>query len=155
MPLTSICANPYIGTSDEKHLGAPMSITWTVLHPARLVVAIGKGDLSSTDILFCADAFAKTGLNPYRKIFDLTRIVSAPSQADIRLVGTSMAARAADQPFGPIAIVAASAVIAKLARIFEETSAAPRPVRVFRDLYAAREWLDKVAPVANPDVIPE
>ena len=131
-----------------------MSITWTVLHPVRLVVAIGKGDLSSTDILFCADGFAKAGINPYRKIFDLTRIVNAPSPADIRLVGTSMAARAAGQPFGPIAIVAASSVIAELARIFEETSAANRPVRIFRDLYAAREWLDKVAPVADPDVTP-
>jgi len=123
-----------------------MSITWTVSHPERLVLAVAKGDLSSTDILFCADAFAKTGINPYRKIFDLTRIVSAPSQADIRMVGERMAARAAGQPFGPIAIVAASGALAELARIFEETSAANRPVRVFRDLYAARAWVDEIAP---------
>jgi hypothetical protein len=70
-------------------------------------------------------------------------------QADIRLTGARTKARAATGQFGPIAIVAASAAIAGLARIFEETSAVNRPVRVFRDLFSARAWVDTVAPPDN------
>jgi hypothetical protein len=123
-----------------------MSITWTVSHPARLVIAVGKDEVTAADILFCADELANTGVNPYRKIFDLTHIARAMSQADVRLVGQRMAARAADQPFGPIAIVVASSGIAELAKIFQVTAAAKRPVQIFRNRYTARAWLDEVAP---------
>jgi len=128
-----------------------MSITWTVSHPARLIVAVGKDDVTSTDILFCADEFANAGINPYRKLFDLTRISRTMSQADMQLVGKRMATRAAGQPFGPIAIVVPSVVIAELIKVFQATSAAKRPVQIFRDLYTARAWLDEVAP---PDQVP-
>jgi hypothetical protein len=124
----------------------PMPITWKILHSERLVVATAKDLLTSTDMFHCADEFEKSGIDSYRKIFDLTRISSAPLQADIRLTGARTKARAAGGKFGPIAIVAASAAIAGLARIFEETSAINRPVRVFRDLYSARAWVDTVAP---------
>jgi hypothetical protein len=51
-----------------------------------------------------------------------------------------------------VAIVVASNGIEGSARHFEEASAAKRPVRIFRDLYAARVWLDEIAP---PDLVPE
>jgi hypothetical protein len=47
---------------------------------------------------------------------------------------------------GAIAIVVASAGIAELVRIFEATAASKRPFQIFRDLCAARAWLDEIAP---------
>jgi len=123
-----------------------MPITWKVLHSERLVVASAKDLLTFTDMLYCADELEKLGVDSYRKIFDLSQLSSAPLQADIRLTGARTAARAAGQKFGPIAIVAVSSAIAGLARIFEATSAANRPVRVFRDVFSARAWVDEVAP---------
>jgi hypothetical protein len=123
-----------------------MPITWKVLHADRLVVAAATDLLTSTDMLYCADELEKLGVDSYRKIFDLSQLSSAPLQADIRLAGARTAARAAGQQFGPIAIVAASGAIAGLARIFEATSAANRPVRVFRDMFSARVWVDEMAP---------
>jgi hypothetical protein len=71
---------------------------------------------------------------------------------DLRSVGKRMAAMADNQGFGPVAIVVSSNGVAGSARHFEETSAAKRPVRIFRDLYAARVWLDEIAP---PDQVSE
>jgi hypothetical protein len=137
-----------------------MSVTWTVSHPARLIVAVGKDEVTSTDILYCADEFAKNGINAYRKLFDLTRIARTMPQADMQLVGKRMGARASGQAFGPIAIVVSSSVIAGSAKIFQATAtepeAAKRPVQIFRDLYAARAWLDEIAPpdgIAPPDQV--
>jgi hypothetical protein len=81
-------------------------------------------------------------------------------QADMQLVGKRMGARASGQAFGPIAIVVSSGVIAGSAKIFQATAtepeAAKRPVQIFRDLFAARAWLDEIAPpdgIAPPDQV--
>jgi len=129
-----------------------MAITWTVLHPERLIIAVGKVAVTATDILYCADEFAKTGINTYRKLFDLTRLSTTMSQVDLRLVGERMRVRAMGQPFGPIAVVVATDGIAGSARIFQAAAAAERQVRVFRDFSAARAWLDEIA---GPDQVPE
>jgi hypothetical protein len=56
------------------------------------------------------------------------------SRADVRLVGERTAAIKDSDQFGPMAIVVASDGIAGLVRIYEETTAPKRPVRIFRDL---------------------
>jgi hypothetical protein len=123
-----------------------MAILWTVSHPERLVVAVGQNSVTATDILFCVDGMLKAGVISYRKIYDMTLVAITMPQLDLRAVGKRMAAMADNQGFGPVAIVVSSNGVAGSARHFEETSAAKRPVRIFRDLYAAREWLDEVAP---------
>ena len=129
-----------------------MSIRWKVLHPGRLVVAVARDEITSADILFCVDETRRSGLQAYRKVYDLTRIARATPQEDLHLIGRRLSAAADSERFGPAAIVATSAGVAELARILEETSVQNRQVRVFRDLFSARVWLDEVAP---PDRVPE
>ena len=50
-----------------------MSITWTVSHPLRLVVATGKGEVTAADILFYVDEIGKAGAISYRAIGALRR----------------------------------------------------------------------------------
>lgn len=128
------------------NFGGLMSITWTASHPLRLVVAVGKDEITSADMLFCLDEMSKAGVIPYRKIFDLTGIATMMSQADLRAAGTRVAALADGKQIGAVAIVVASGAIAELARIFEAAATANRPLQIFRDLYAARAWLDEIAP---------
>jgi hypothetical protein len=123
-----------------------MAILWTVSHPERLVVAVGQNAVTATDILFCVDGMLKAGVISYRKIYDMTLVAVTMPQLDLRAVGKRMAAMADNQGFGPVAIVVSSNGVAGSARHFEETAAAKRPVRIFRDLFAARAWLDEVAP---------
>lgn len=133
-----------------------MSLVWTVSHPERLVVAIGQNTVTATDILFCVDGMLKAGVISYRKIYDMTLVATTMPQLDLREVGKRMASMADSQGFGPVAIVVASNGIAGAARHFEETSVAKRPVRIFRDLLAARMWLDEIAPPdRSPRLVPE
>jgi hypothetical protein len=129
-----------------------MAIMWTVSHAERLVVAVGQNTVTATDILFCVDGMVKSGVISYRKIYDMTLVATTMPQMDLREVGKRMASMADSQGFGPVAIVVASNGIAGAARHFEETSVAKRPVRIFRDLLAARMWLDEIAP---PDRSPK
>jgi hypothetical protein len=129
-----------------------MAIVWKVSHPERLIIAYGKEAVTATDILYSADTFARTGINTYRKLFDLTRLTGTMSQVDLRLVGERMKVRATGQPFGPIAVVVSTDGLAGSARIFQAAAEAERPVRIFRDFSSARIWLDETAP---PDQIPE
>jgi hypothetical protein len=123
-----------------------MSITWTISHPARLVVAVGRDEITATDVLFWSDGMGEAGVTSYRKLLDLTGVARMMPQADIRLVAIRVTARAVGWEVGAIAIVVASAGIAELVRIFEVTAASKRPFQIFRDLCAARAWLDEIAP---------
>jgi hypothetical protein len=129
-----------------------MAITWKVSHPERLILAYGKEAVTATDILYSADTFARTGINTYRKLFDLTRLTGTMPQVDMRLVGERLKVRAMGQPFGPIAVVVSTDGVAGAARIFQAAAEAERPVQIFRDFASARAWLDETAP---PDQIPE
>jgi hypothetical protein len=123
-----------------------MAITWKVSHPERLIFAYGKEAVTATDILYSADTFARTGINTYRKLFDLTRLTGTMPQVDMKLVGERMRVRATGQPFGLIAVVVSTDGVAGAARIFQAAAEAERPVQIFRDFASAREWLDKMAP---------
>lgn len=123
-----------------------MAITWEVSHPERLIIAYGKEAVTATDILYSADMFARTGINTYRKLFDLTRLTGMMPQLDMKLVGERMRVRATGQSFGPIALVVSTDGVAGATRIFQAAAEAERPVETFRDFAAAREWPDRTAP---------
>jgi hypothetical protein len=132
--------------------GKPMGIKWAVSHPQRLITAVGEVSVTATDILRCIDEFAKTGISIYRKLFDLTQLTSAITQADLRLVAARLASNTFGHAFGPTAIVVVSEALAETARIFQAMTATNQQVQIFRDPYVARVWLDVTTPA---DQIPE
>jgi hypothetical protein len=130
-----------------------MGIKWTVSHPQRLITALGEASVTATEILQCADEFAKTGMGTYRKLFDLTQLTGAISQADLRLVAVRLAPNTFGHALGPIAIVVVSEALADAASIFQAMTATDRQVQIFRDPYVARVWLDVTAPADQiPDI---
>ena len=132
-----------------------MSITWTISHPLRLVVATGKGEVTAADILFYVDEIGKAGAVSYRKSLDLTGVAIAMPQADVRLIGARFASRAGKTQLGPSAVVVGSDAFVKLAKVFDAAAQLKRPFQIFRDRHTAREWLDEVAPVAAPGSPPD
>jgi hypothetical protein len=126
-----------------------MPITWTVSHPARLVVAVAQGDISAADVLGYVEEIDQAGAMPYRKVFDLTGVVATMPPEDVRLVGMRVVALSGDKPTGPLAIVVDSDAISELARVFEATAVTKRPIQIFRDFHTARAWLDEVAPALS------
>jgi hypothetical protein len=119
-----------------------MPLQWTVSHPTRLVIAVAKDDLHLKDIEDYLDGVVAVGALPYRKIFDTTGAVGSLSEDDLMALGARIRAYISIGQIGPLAIVASTDRSYGQARMFMALAEADRPVKIFRELHAARRWLD-------------
>ncbi len=123
-----------------------MPVHWTISHPNRLVVAIAKGDVAARDIeQYFAGVTAEGGMS-YRKIFEITHTPMALSEENLRALGARMIYYAEHGQVGPVAIVAASDESYAQAQLFAQAARISRPLQIFREMQAARDWLE-VQPV--------
>ena len=119
-----------------------MPVHWTISHPQRLVVAVAKDRVTAADIeQYFAGVTADGGM-AYRKIFEITHTPMALSEENLRALGQRVQFYAQHGQIGPLAIVAASDESYAQAKIFAEAAVARRPLQIFRELHAARQWLD-------------
>jgi hypothetical protein len=119
-----------------------MPVHWTVSHPQRLVVAVAKDTVTASDIeQYFAGVTAEGGM-AYRKIFEITRTPLALSEDNLRALGQRVVFYAQHGQIGPLAIVAASDESYAQAKIFAESAPVDRPLQIFRELHAARQWLE-------------
>ncbi len=119
-----------------------MPVHLTISHPHRLVVAVAKETLTLADIERYLDAVVVDGALGYRKIFDMTNARPDVKDAEMMLLGARISAYASTNRMGPIAIVASTDESYDRARLFGTLAAADRPLEIFRELHAARKWLD-------------
>jgi len=119
-----------------------MPIHWSISHPNKLVVAVCKGPLTRRDIeVYLDDVVVADGL-PYRKIFDMTQAEPAIPDDDMMALGARIRAYATTGRMGPLAIVASTDTSYERAHLFAALADAERPIRIFRELHQARQWLD-------------
>jgi hypothetical protein len=124
-----------------------MPVHWTVSHPQRLVVAVAKGAVTVADIeQYFAGVTADGGMS-YRKIFEITHTPMALSEENLKALGQRVMFYAQHGQVGPVAIVAASDESYAQARIFADAAKVSRPLQIFRELHAARQWLDAQATI--------
>jgi hypothetical protein len=119
-----------------------MPVHWTISHPNRLVVAIAKDEVVARDIeQYFAGVTAEGGMS-YRKIFEITHTPMALSEENLRALGARMIYYAEHGQVGPVAIVAGSDESYAQAQLFAQAARISRPLRIFREMHAAREWLE-------------
>ena len=119
-----------------------MPVHWTVSHSARLVVAVAKGDVTPTDIERYFAGITADGAMAYRKIFEITHTPTALNEENLKTLGERVIYYAQHGQIGPVAIVAASDESYAQAKIFAAAARGSRPLAIFRELHAARQWLD-------------
>jgi len=119
-----------------------MPVQWTVSHPTRLVIAIAKGELRLTHIEAYLDEVVTANALAYRKIFDMTQSMPRLSDDDLMALGARIRAYIALGEIGPLAIVATTDESYEQAMMFATLAVADRPLRIFRELHLARQWLD-------------
>ena len=119
-----------------------MPVQWTVSHPTRLVIAVAKDELLLQDIEDYLEGIVAAGALSYRKIFDTTGAVGSLSEDDLMALGARIRAYIAIGSIGPLAIVASTDRSYGQARMFTALAEADRPIKIFRELHAARRWLD-------------
>lgn len=129
-----------------------MPVHWTVSHPARLVVAVAKDDVTPADIERYFAGVTADGAMAYAKIFEITHTPLALNDENLKALGERVIFYAQHGQIGPVAIVAASDESFAQAKIFAAAAQVKRPLAIFRELHAAREWLDAqpVPPPAHP-----
>ena len=118
-----------------------MPVHWTISHPSRLVVAVTKGDVSVADIEKYFAGVTADGAMAYAKIFEITHTPEALSDENLNALGQRVAFYAQHGQVGPVAIVAASDASYEKASIFAAAKVS-RPLMIFRELHAARRWID-------------
>ncbi len=123
-----------------------MPIHWTISKPAKLIVAVCKGAVTRKDIEGYLDGVVVAGGLSHRKIFDLTQAEVDLSNDDMMALGARIRAYATTADMGPLAIVASTPESHERASLFATLAAAKRPIRIFQELHAARQWLDTEAP---------
>ncbi|MFO1081540.1 MAG: hypothetical protein U1E23_13050 [Reyranellaceae bacterium] len=126
-----------------------MPVHWTISHPQRLVVAVAKDEVTAADIEQYFAGVTADGAMAYRKIFELTHVPLALGPDNLAALGQRVMFYARHGQVGPVAIVAASDESFAKASLFAEAARVDRPLRIFRELHAARQWLDSL-PEARP-----
>jgi hypothetical protein len=119
-----------------------MPLTWTISHPNRLVTATGKDQVSLLDMQAYLDGVAVADAMGYAKIFDLSNGTLAMNDQEMMALGARIRAYATTGRMGPLAVVAASTEAYDQARTYTALAAANHPLQIFRQIAAARKWLD-------------
>lgn len=123
-----------------------MPVQWTISKPHRLVIAVARDELRLEDIENYLDGVVVADALPYRKIFDMTHATVIASDTDMMSLGARIRAYMKVDKLGPLAIVAVTERAYQQARLFEVLAEGDRPIKIFRELHHAREWLDAYAP---------
>ena len=119
-----------------------MSISWSINHEEKLVVASAEGEATITDLKEYLSGMIAAGGLPYRKLFDTTYIApGALRLAELRAFSKGVLELAKAGPIGPIAIVVGSELEREMAEAFGKIDAG-RPLAIFSDAAKARQWLD-------------
>ncbi len=121
-----------------------MPVHWTISHPARLVVAVTKGPVTVPDIEKYFAGVTADGAMAYAKIFEITHTPDALSDDNLKALGQRVVFYAQHGQIGPVAIVAASDESYENAAVFAAAANVQRPLMIFRELHAARQWLDSM-----------
>lgn len=119
-----------------------MSVQWTISKPHQLVIAVARDELRLDDVEHYLDGVTVADALSYRKIFDTTNARMMLSDADMMSLGARIRAYMKVSKLGPLAIVAVTERAYRQARLFEVLAEGDRPIRIFRELHLAREWLD-------------
>jgi hypothetical protein len=119
-----------------------MPVQWTISRPHQLVIAVARDELRLEDIETYLDGVTLAGVLPYRKIFDMTHATVMLSDTDVMALGARIRAYLQVGKLGPLAIVAVTERAYEQASLFQVLAEGDRPVKIFRELHHAREWLD-------------
>lgn len=123
-----------------------MPVEWTISQPHQLVIAVASGEVRLGDVENYLDDVMVANALPYRKIFDTSNGTMMLDDTDMMALAARIQAYLKIDRLGPLAIVAVTDRSYQQALLFEALAAGERPVKIFRELHAARQWLDATAP---------
>lgn len=119
-----------------------MPLHWTIDSQLKLFVVTADGFVDYAEVNRMLDAMVGADVHGYRKMFNGTLGDTRMSPAELLSLGVRMRSLHATRPMGPLAIVIPEDKYFLIARVLGMLAAAKRPMRVFKDVEKARQWLD-------------
>lgn len=120
-----------------------MPLNWTIDSKAKLLTVVAEGDVTRAEFEAYLDLIDQAGLHTYRKLFDGTLADTSMGADHLLAVGVRMRTSHHTNPVGPLAVVVAEDKVAMVSRVLGMLAAANRPMRVFREVGPARDWIRK------------
>ncbi len=120
-----------------------MPIYWTIDSKERLMTVIAEGDVTRPEFESYLDVIDNANLHAYRKLFDGGSADTRMGAEDIMAMGVRMRSAHQSHAVGPLAVVVPEDKIAMMSRVLGMLAAANRPMRVFHEVGAARDWIRK------------
>lgn len=116
-----------------------------VLDPlSRLVLGIGSGEVTLTDLATFTRDVVRADLLHYSKLIDVAHCTPNFTEEELAAFVTVLREIHTDIPRGPLAIVV-DPRRGTFARIFADLDVGGRPAKVFTSIHDARRWLREQA----------
>ena len=119
-----------------------MPVHWRVSHSTRSVVISVTGVVRLADMEECMRAIAIPATLSYRKLVDLKHAQLAFGRDGVIELSKYVREHRGTGPMGALALVVRSTAVEQQARQFTSLEVADRSIEIFRDVEAARAWLD-------------
>ena len=132
-----------------------MPVIWNVFHSTREVVILVQGAVHLKEMEECVDGILTPATRSYRKLVNLVDGRLALSRGDIAALATFVRERSESQPMGAVAIAVGSDESEEQMRLFDSLAVADRPLEIFRELPAARAWLNDQPSLSLPQWLEE
>jgi hypothetical protein len=120
-----------------------MPLHWTIDSKERLFSATAEGDVTKAEFEAYLDTIDGADLHAWRKLFDGLQAYTTMGMENIMALGVRMRASHQKAAVGALAIAVQEDKVPMFTRVLGMLAAANRPMRVFCDLAAAREWILK------------
>ena len=118
-----------------------MSLQWKVSHLDHMVICVSEGVVTLKDFQEYLAALKREKALPFPKIFVATQGKSGMSDGDRSKLAVLLTEFLEMDGLGPFAVVAGSQRNDDMATVFKSLATVRRPMRLFPDIHAAREWL--------------
>ncbi len=119
-----------------------MPIRWEILHPEKLVLVVGEGEVTLKDVEVYLDAIVTAGAMPYGKLFDATDVVPRYGDHDVMMLGARINAYIDTLKGGALAFVSTNRPTREIIeRYINLANKAERPTAIFGSVDEAKAWL--------------
>lgn len=127
-----------------------MPVEWEIDQKRRLMKVVGEGDVILAELHALADAVVEHEIFGYRKLVDVRHAETSMSQEEMLEIGVRARAVQAMGTTGPLAVVLPESGLAQAEMLLGMIAAGERPMRVFRDLDEAEQWIKRQSARVGP-----
>lgn len=127
-----------------------MPLRWIIKSDERLFEVICDGLVEVAEVHEMLDVLVGAKALGYRKLFDGSHGETSMGAMDVLNIGVRIRAlHAGNLSLGPVAVVAPDDKYLLLSRVLGILAAPKRPMKIFKDLDKARDWLNSPAVLSH------